>query len=115
MLRDSKSKMVALGRVEQESKELFTWRWGTPGRCANPLRWGNPPVHIIFHFNLLHDRWGDPPHATSPIRGPPPPCKQALTHWLSAQLPFIAQSAHVLDVSLIETFMFRVVKIRYGA
>ena len=58
MLRDSKSKMVALGRVEQESKDLFTWRRGTSGRC------GNPPVHIIFHFNLLLDRWGDPPHAT---------------------------------------------------
>ena len=24
-----------------------TWRWETPGR------WGNPPVHIIAHFNLI--------------------------------------------------------------
>ena len=29
---------------------LFTWRWGTPGRRGNPLRWGNLPVHIISHM-----------------------------------------------------------------
>ena len=34
-------------------KGLFTWRWGTPGRCGNPLRWGNPPVHTISHFNVI--------------------------------------------------------------
>ena len=26
---------------------LFTWRWGTAGRC------GNPPVHITSHFNVI--------------------------------------------------------------
>ena len=29
---------------DQESKDLSTQRWG---------RWGNPPVHIICHFNLI--------------------------------------------------------------
>ena len=29
------------------TKGLFTWKWGTPGR------WGNPPIHIISHFNLI--------------------------------------------------------------
>ena len=27
--------------------------WITPGRWGNPLRLGNPPVHIISHFNLI--------------------------------------------------------------
>ena len=36
-----------------DSKGLFTWRWGTPGRRGNPLRCGNPSVHIISHFNLI--------------------------------------------------------------
>ena len=27
--------------LKRNIKILFTWRWGTPGRC------GNPPVHII--------------------------------------------------------------------
>ena len=35
---------------------------------------------LILICSRLHDRWGDPPHVTSPIWGPPPPCKQALTH-----------------------------------
>ena len=35
------------------SKGLFTWRWGTPGRRGNPLRWGNPPVHVTYHFSSL--------------------------------------------------------------
>ena len=26
---------------------------GTPGRGDNPLKWGNPPVHKISHFNLI--------------------------------------------------------------
>ena len=26
---------------------------GPSGRRGNPLRWGNPPVHIIYHFNLI--------------------------------------------------------------
>ena len=41
---------------------LFAWTRGTPGRHGNPLRWGNPPVHIISHFNLITFtcRWGDP-------------------------------------------------------
>ena len=29
----------------------FTWRRGTP------VRWGNPPVHIISHFNLIMFTW----------------------------------------------------------
>ena len=28
------------------TKGLFTWRWGYP------VRRGNPPVHVISHFNL---------------------------------------------------------------
>ena len=24
-----------------------------PGTWGNPLRWGNPPVHIISHFNVI--------------------------------------------------------------
>ena len=38
-------------------KGLFTWMWGTPGRLGNPLWWGNPPVHIISHFNLITFAW----------------------------------------------------------
>ena len=48
----------------------------SPGRWGNPLRWGNLPVDIISHFNLII--WGDPPHVTSPIWGSSPPCKQVL-------------------------------------
>ena len=33
-------------------KGLLTWRWGTPVRRGNPLRWGNLPVHIISHFGV---------------------------------------------------------------
>ena len=36
-----------------QSKGLFTWEWGTPGRWGNLLRRGNPPVLIISHFNLI--------------------------------------------------------------
>ena len=25
----------------------------TPGRPGNPFSWGNLPVHIIYHFNLI--------------------------------------------------------------
>ena len=45
---------------------LFRWRWGTPGR------WGNPPVQIVSHFNVITFRcytWGRLPS-----------CKQALNH-----------------------------------
>ena len=38
---------------QAKSKDLFIWRWWTPGRWGNPLRWSNPPVHIIFHFILI--------------------------------------------------------------
>ena len=36
------------------------------------IKWGNPPVHVISHFNLitLNDRCGDLPHVTSAIWGP---------------------------------------------
>ena len=37
----------ALRTSAWETKGLFTWRWGTPGR------WGNPPFRIISHFNLI--------------------------------------------------------------
>ena len=36
-----------------QAKGLCTRRWGTPSRRGNPLRWGNMPVHIISHFNLI--------------------------------------------------------------
>ena len=39
------------------NKGLFTWRWGTPGGWDNLLRWGNPPVHIISHFNFITFTW----------------------------------------------------------
>ena len=45
----SLQKDVHYNRVKG-AKSLFTWRWGTPGRSGNPLRWGNPPVHIISHM-----------------------------------------------------------------
>ena len=36
------------------SEDLFTWRWVTPGRWGNLLRWGNPPVHILsFYFDYV--------------------------------------------------------------
>ena len=38
-------------------KGLFTLRRGTPGRWGNLLRWGNPPVHRISHFNLITFTW----------------------------------------------------------
>ena len=44
-----------------------------------PLRWSNPRVHIISHFNLITFAcWGNPPLLTSPTWGPPPLCKEAL-------------------------------------
>ena len=43
----------ALRTSAWETKGLFTWRWGTQGRWANPLRWGNPPFRVISHFNLI--------------------------------------------------------------
>ena len=51
---------------------------GPQVREVTCLRWGNPPDHIISHFNLITFTWwvGDPPHVTSPIWGPPPLCKQ---------------------------------------
>ena len=52
------------------SKGLFTWRWGTPGRCCISLRWGNPTFHSISPFYLIT--------FTLPTWGPPPSCKQAL-------------------------------------
>ena len=60
-----------------QTKGVFTWRLGTPGR------WSNPPVI----WPCLHDRWSDPPHvATSISWGPPPPpllCKEALRYRIS--------------------------------
>ena len=46
--------------------------------------WGNPPVHIISHLNVITFtvRWSYPPHVTSPTWGPPLPCKQALRLYL---------------------------------
>ena len=40
-----------------KTKGVFTWRWGTPGKWGNPLRWSKPPVHIIYHFNLITFTW----------------------------------------------------------
>ena len=40
-------------RTVLQSKGLFRWRWRTLGRWGNPLRWGNLPVHIISHFNVI--------------------------------------------------------------
>ena len=36
-----------------------TRRWETLaiGRWGNPFRWGNPPVRIISHFNLITFTW----------------------------------------------------------
>ena len=30
-------------------KGLFTWRWGTPGRCGNPLRWSKNITLLYMH------------------------------------------------------------------
>ena len=46
-----------LRQATEETKGLFTWRWGTPGRWGSPLRWGNPPVNIISHFDLITFTW----------------------------------------------------------
>ena len=49
LLRSLDSKLDILGITE--TKGLFIWRWGTPGRWGNPLRWGkknNPPLHAIL-------------------------------------------------------------------
>ena len=37
--------LAGLGPVYMEVED--------PGRWGNPLTWGNPPVHIISHFNLI--------------------------------------------------------------
>ena len=36
-----------------KTKGLFTWRWVTPGRWDNLLRWGNPPVRTISHLGRV--------------------------------------------------------------
>ena len=54
------------------------WGGRPPGRWGNPLRWGNLPVHIISHFNLVIDGRVTPPKWGSPTWGPAPPCKQPL-------------------------------------
>ena len=69
------------------SKVLFTYRWGTPDRRSNPLRWGNQPVCIIFHMvalpiskrdhikmrDYMNRRVTPSKRVTSPTWGPPPP------------------------------------------
>ena len=55
--------------ISRDFKGLFTWRWGTPGA----FKWGNPPVHIISHFNLITftwycDRWSDPPPSQQGVK-----------------------------------------------
>ena len=42
--------------VKWKSNGPCTWRWGT-GSWGNSLRWGNPPVHIRSHFNLITFTW----------------------------------------------------------
>jgi len=39
------------GRRMHRTKGLFMWKWGTPGS------WGNPPVYIISHINLITFTW----------------------------------------------------------
>ena len=41
----------AIKGIRTLTKGLFTWRWGTPGK------WGNPPFHIISHFNFITFTW----------------------------------------------------------
>lgn len=40
-----------------DTKGLFTWRQGTPGKWGNPLRWSNPPIHITSHVNMIKLKW----------------------------------------------------------
>ena len=42
---------------ENVTSGQFSWRWGTPGRWDNLLMWGNPPLQIISHFNLITFTW----------------------------------------------------------
>ena len=50
------STRIALS-VTWSLKGLFTWRWSTPDRWGDLIRWGNPPVHIISHFNVITFTW----------------------------------------------------------
>ena len=56
-LQSNARPLCKLLQVQQKIKGLFTWRRGTPGRWGNRLRWGNLPVHIISHFNLITFTW----------------------------------------------------------
>ena len=31
-----------------QSKGLFTWKWGAPGRWGNPLRWGKKKIILLY-------------------------------------------------------------------
>ena len=44
---------------------VFTWRWGTPGR------WGNPPVRITSHYNLITFTYGVTLHMLPLLSGAP--------------------------------------------
>ena len=73
--------------------EPFTWQNATPARRVTlPGRPGNPPRRVTLpHLSCKHDqikmrdymerRVTPPRRVTSPTWGPPPPCKQALTHF----------------------------------
>ena len=64
------------------TKGLLTWKWETTGRRANPLRWGNQPVHVISHFDVIIFTClvGWPATVLPHLSGvpTPSPCKRAL-------------------------------------
>ena len=57
-----------------QSKSLFTWRLGTPGRWGNMRR----VPHLSCKRDQVKMRDYMDRRITSPPWGPPPPCKQAL-------------------------------------
>ena len=85
----------------------------------NPLWWGNPPVHIIYHFNLITFTWGGGGgggalmkaymdrqvtslnRVTSPTWGPTPLRKQALRVRAAgimntSPFPFVCRRLYIL-------------------
>ena len=69
--------MESLKGPWNETKGLFTLRWGTPGRRGNMWR-------VTYHVNVIKLKWeiiwtgGLPNRVTSPVWSPPPPCKKAV-------------------------------------
>ena len=53
------------------SKGLFTWRWGTPGRWGNPLRWSKKSYNPAVPVSLSQDHWMVSKHVKKKNAGKP--------------------------------------------